>query len=1197
MTKRKFRVQWVAILCLIALLVGALSVFLFRNPVTAADLSGKGIREDFSGFTEGDLYRRTAEDYKGCVDESNWSEHQLTKEFSSPDDAGKLWRMMLYNGNIAPKRCGFNVPKYLAIENVTGNIGGNALKLSSSYSAKSWVGTKPSDMNNNSLVDNSTRFEMTVNKDVTVGATTYLRFRFMVPNEYSNINLYIKAGNGWPAHFVTIRGTEMRIAQNATVTATLQTGHWYDVLISAKYGEKQATMTIDGESYTVNCYVAFTSVEYPIFQAQPSVTEGYDSILYLDDLSLFEKTGDYSVLTDRMNVVSADYPLTESTLTVLRGTTAGEIRKSITMAYDVAMKITDGENELSDDAQVENGNTLVFTTADNLYTATVKISAIEDRPANKDASDTFNNVSFRIGKDSATDGNIYKGSATTLLDGVTASSVFGDGDSLSVARAPFKRAGDNGLIFRSDKTSTSARMTALRSSSLPYTAGYGHILEFDVIVTGEGGVLTVARTAASDTIAISPDGITFGGETAEILTDRYYRITWEITAGGVQNVYVDGVLLASKSGSASASGSGISFTMTKEKAVNAEFAVDNLLSYLQASVATPTADTSYPRSDVMNVTEASRTFYIQGANFDVKYLIGTFGQDDVALYDKDGNELTKGNFDRKTGYLVYYPKNNGTVKIYTLGNPSFSFSSIYADGMVLQRNRDITLGGFANASGIDATATLTDKDGVILAINQTKTVAGQFEITLPPMAAAKGLSLNIRIASGSEVFYDKTFTDVAIGEVWILSGQSNMAFEAKDMEDAAQYLANADNYGDNIRYYTQSRIGSFTPETDTKGGGWYVASAENLKAHAISGIGYVMATRLAEQFGDDVPVAIVNAYYAGSSIVAWFDLDTVQTKYENLYQTYLEKKAAGTPSSWNTIPSVCYNQLVHPIKGYTASGLLWYQGESDCGRPNLYGDYYKTLTSLWREWLHNDELPFVVMQLAPYPSKNYSAFRNLQYNMVQSDPYSYLISTMDDGPVFNAADNRDGYGYSHVHPAKKSGIGLRTADMILGAIYGIDLGRAYKAPEVISVKRDGEKVILTFDTELTLLYGDVVTGFTLNKVAAVGKIDGKTLTLTAAGVTEPTEVAYAQDTLTVVMKDGTVYRNVTNVHVGNDADSNKTYSDRSYTTFDAIGADGNKVTVKVGAGSHDVIRSTYGGNLTNESGYALPAFSLTVSAE
>ena len=44
MTKRKFKVQWVALLCLAALLVGSLSVVFFRSPATAAGLADKGFR-------------------------------------------------------------------------------------------------------------------------------------------------------------------------------------------------------------------------------------------------------------------------------------------------------------------------------------------------------------------------------------------------------------------------------------------------------------------------------------------------------------------------------------------------------------------------------------------------------------------------------------------------------------------------------------------------------------------------------------------------------------------------------------------------------------------------------------------------------------------------------------------------------------------------------------------------------------------------------------------------------------------------------------------------------------------------------------------------------------------------------------------------------------------------------------------------
>ncbi|HBJ18521.1 MAG TPA: hypothetical protein DDY70_02075 [Clostridiales bacterium] len=1185
MTKRKFRVQWVAILCLVALLVGALSVVLFRNTVTAAGLSGEGIREDFSSFNEGALYARVPADYADCIDESNWGEYSLIENFTAPDKSQK-WQVLLFNGNkdTSPKRYGFNTAKSVGVEAVEGNVGGKALKLVASYSPKSSLSKFPT------MQDNSARVNLLVQQNVTEGMTVCLHFRFMVPNEVSTIDFYPKAGNGWPGNFLTVRNTVMTFGSQ---TMTLVPGHWYDVVWSAKCGAKEATVQVDGVSSVISGTVSYTSLEYPVFQAYPSLTEGKDSILYVDDVACFEKAGDYSILTDRMEVVSSAHPMTESKMTVVGGATVDELRESITMGYDVTMKIMNGETEITDGAaDIADGYKLVFTTADGGYIVTVPIAVLPDRPTENDLSETFNNLSFVIGKNSAVDGNFYKGSATGLLEGVSASSVFADADSLSVARAPFKKVGDMALLFHSGKTSASADMTILRSSSLPYSAGYGHILEFDVIATGKGGTLTVGRTAVSDKVTIDIDSVSFAGSTLTIATKQYHHIVWEITAEGTQNVYADGVLVGTKTGSALTGAGGISFGMTKASAVDADFAVDNLTSYNKALAYTPVTDTSYPRSDVMNVTEESRTFYIQGANFDVNFLLGTFTEDDVALFDADGNQLTKGNFDRKTGYLVYYPKNNGTPKTYTLGNPSFSFSSIYADGMVLQRNKEINLTGFANASGIDATATLTDENGVIVAISTAKTTAGQFSIKLPAQSAAKGLSLTIRVASGAEVFYEKTFRDVAIGEVWILSGQSNMWLPVHQMEDAAEYLANADNYGDNIRYFTQSRTASFTPETDTQGGGWYVATSENLSSHEISGIGYVMATRLAEQLGD-VPVAVINAYYAGSSIVAWFDLDTIQSTYPALYDTYLDYKSKGTPSSWNNVPSVCYNRMVHPIKGYTANGVIWYQGESNCGTPALYMDYYKTLTSLWREWLNNEELPFMVMQLAPYGASSYPAFRNAQYNMVQNDPYSYLISTTEDGPLFSAADNLNGFNYAHVHPARKSSIGLRTADMILGEIYGVDLGRAYKAPEIVSAKRDGNRVILTFDSELSLLHGGVVEGFTLDGVVAVGIIDGNVLTLEAAGVTAPTTVAYAQDSITVVMKDGTVYRNIKNIHVGNDAQSDRTYADRSYTTFET--AEGEKITVR--AGSHDIIRSTYGGNLTNESGYAMPAFSLTVSAD
>lgn len=1187
MTKRKFKVQWVALLCLAALLVGSLSVVFFRSPATAAGLADKGFREDFSSFEEKTYYKRGPENYTGCIDKENWSEHAYTQNFKTPGNAQQGWQINLYNGNpgTKPKRIGLKTEKYFSVENVAGNAGGKAAKLFAAYAPGASLEFS------STLTDNASRLSMDINATVSKGATLYMQFRFMVPNTGTNVNIYPKANNSWPPDLFVIRGSELRIGKTST---TLVPGHWYDVIWSAKSGSKEATLLVDNVAYTYSWSSPYSSLQYPIFQAQASVTEGMDSILYVDDIAIFEKTADYSLLHDRMEVVSSSYPMTEEQFTVLGSVTAGEIRKSLTMRHDVGLKIMRGDEEVKDDTTaVVSGDSLVFATADGGYTVTVPVVGLPDRPAENDASETFDNLSFLIGKNSVAEGAVYKGSSTALLEGVSAASVFGNADSLGVTRAPLKREGDTALVFRSGKTSATADMTILRSASFPHTAGYGNVLEFDVIAAGKGGTLTVGRTAVADTIEIGTDTVTFAGKTLSVTANRYYRIAWEITADGVQNVYVNDTLVGTKNGDPLTAAGGVSFRMTKAGSVDACFAVDNLQSYTKAIAITPKLDTTSPRSDVMSVSEETRTFYlVPDANLDVNYLLGTFTEGNVALFDAEGNALTSGNFDRKTGLLVYYPKNNGTPKVYTLGNPSFSFSSIYADGMVLQRNKEIRLSGFGNASGADILATLTDKNGNLLAVASEKTTMGQFSVTLPALPAAKGLTLNIRISNGADIFYEKTFTDVAVGEVWILSGQSNMWLPVHQMEDAAEYLANADNYGDNIRYFSQDRAASFTPMTDTVNGGWYTATRKNLTTRAISGIGYVMATRLADQL-DGVPVAIIDAYYEGSSIVTWLDLDTIRSTYPSLYTTYLDYESKGTPSSWNKVPSVCYNQMVHPIKGYTASGVIWYQGESDIGISSLYTDYYKTLTSLWRGWLGNDELPFMVMQLAPYANIRCRDFRNAQYNMVQSDPYSYLISTTEDGPLFTAADNVNGFGYAHVHPARKSSIGLRTADMILGKIYGVDLGRAYKAPEIVSQRREGNRVILTFDSELSLLHGGAVEGFTLDGVAAVGIIDGNVLTLEAAGVTEPKTVAYAQDTITVVMKDGTVYRNIKDIHVGNDAQSDRPSADRSYTTF--VTAEGE--TIRVDADSHDVIRSTYGGNLTNESGYAMPSFSLSVSAE
>lgn len=1156
MTKVKFRVQWTALLCLAALLVGVLSVFLFRNTVTAQDALFDA-SEDFSSL-EGKTFKHTP--------------GGSTATASTPYTTSMKWVTVLYNQDDDGHTN--DTEKYVAFADVEGNDGGVAAKLLSAYA--------DNDANCHYNYE-SVRFYHEVGLSLKDDCGFMIRLRFMIPDRHTNARFYMKANSKeWPGNMFSVLNGKLTVG---TTVLTVDYGHWYDFTMIYSETAKKTTLVLDGVEYTPDSkYVSYDydRIEYPIMQCYRSSTGG-DSVIYMDDYRLCELSGDYSVLTDRMEVSPSTYTLRGDTAYLVGGMTLGDLRENTARSYDTEILLLDGETEITDDATlITEQHKLLFRTKNGVYKQTFSCSVPENRPADKEVTDTFDNSSFRIEAGTASENGYYKDSSTDLFKGVPSSVTFAAGDYIAVTKGPFLTGDNRALVLHSDAANRTANLKIV-TDTLPYIAdtGYGHIIELDVITAAAGGKLTLTRAGIADTVTVDGNGITFDGKTAKA-DGLYHHLTWEITAAGMQSLYVDGTLLSQKQMSGTLNGAGaLTVSLTKSAAVEATYAIDNLSSYITVQSVTPTKNTVSPSSSSVSFNEEEGTYYIQVSLRDVAYLTGTFGgEGSVAFFNKAGKQIKLGNLVPEDCYLVYYPAGNGTPKFYTYGSPEFSLSSIYADGMVLQRGREITLSGFSNATGMTVKARLTDAKGDLVAEGTGITEASRFTLTLPALTAQKDLTLKITIANEEETFLSETFRNVAIGEVWLLGGQSNMWLPLHMLEDAEAYLANADNYGDNIRYYSQARKASFTPEKETVDGKWLVATEENLRTTEISGIGYVCASRLASELGD-VTVAVIDVYYAGSSIVAWFDLDTIKSEYPDLYTTY-EKNLGTTPSSWNTIPSVCYNRMVNPIKGYTAAGMLWYQGESDCGNAK-YADYYKTLTSLWREWTKNDALPFVVMQLAPYAGSSYPSFRSLQYNMVAADPHSYLISTSEDGPVFSMADNVNGYGYAHVHPARKSGIGLRAADMILGEVYGVSFKSAYKAPELLSAVQSGSSVILTFDTELSLLHGTKVEGFTLNGVAAVGVINGKTLTLTADGVTEPTVVAYAQDTFTVVMKDGTVYRNITNVVVSDD---------RQTTTFKCDGK-----TVTVGAWSHDVLRSTYGGNLTNSSGYALPAFSLSVTAE
>ena len=104
--------------------------------------------------------------------------------------------------------------------------------------------------------------------------------------------------------------------------------------------------------------------------------------------------------------------------------------------------------------------------------------------------------------------------------------------------------------------------------------------------------------------------------------------------------------------------------------------------------------------------------------------------------------------------------------------------AIFSDGMVLQQSQLVRIWGTAEV-GEDVKVTFGDQSHSSLA-----DPTGKWSIILNPMNA-NAQPADLVVAGKNTI----TLKNVLVGEVWICSGQSNMAFELSSVDGARQELA------------------------------------------------------------------------------------------------------------------------------------------------------------------------------------------------------------------------------------------------------------------------------------------------------------------------------------------------------------------------------------------------------------------------
>ena len=462
----------------------------------------------------------------------------------------------------------------------------------------------------------------------------------------------------------------------------------------------------------------------------------------------------------------------------------------------------------------------------------------------------------------------------------------------------------------------------------------------------------------------------------------------------------------------------------------------------------------------------------------------------------------------------------------------FTLPHIFTNGALFQGNACLSISGKASP---DAKVTAyIEKNGASFCSALTKTDAdGQFTVSLHTPAPSFD-TYTVTLTCADNVH---TMTDVLFGELWLASGQSNMEFAnvsnpgCKDMyaEIAAKTIRVY-----HVDYPSFGADGSFPWEPDTMmTGHWYNADDDKNLGH-VSALGTKFVSDLYDFLNRnaDVPVGFLNATWGGTSMPSWFKLEELD-KDAALVERMKKLGNYPVPETWNTrgggnFQQTCsqYNVKIAPLEGVKVRGVIWYQGENECGGQywhRMYADYLRFYHKMYRRLF------------AAYPD-NFMMISSLIYPWTYGSSGECNVGYLNDAFIETALESPDKFAYAPItdleptwsyhqgnhpiHPANKYEVGYRMARLALTNVYGDDGMKS--SAHLSDVKQDGDTLRLTFAGTCGALkingaaHGLYIAGDDGIYLPAEYEIEGENvLILHSDAIAEPKHAAYAVQSLDV----------------------------------------------------------------------------------
>jgi len=453
--------------------------------------------------------------------------------------------------------------------------------------------------------------------------------------------------------------------------------------------------------------------------------------------------------------------------------------------------------------------------------------------------------------------------------------------------------------------------------------------------------------------------------------------------------------------------------------------------------------------------------------------------------------------------------------------------NVFSDNMVLQRDKAIKVWGWASPG---------EKVRVLLSGKAAETTAGadgEWKVELPAMGAGGPHTLTVTGKNTVKI------SNILVGEVWVCSGQSNMEFELKWARNAQQEIKNADY--PRIRMLLVPRTPAGLPLNDVKAR-WFVCSPANPAVANFSAVAYFFGRDIHKAL--NVPVGMIAASQGATQIEVWTapeglaDVPALRGSIAGIAAAAssarkrlienLDALEAAIPAARaalakgrplppglvmaSPLPAeggpVLYNGMIYPIIPFAIRGVLWYQGESNCGDGMRYFDKMKALVGGWRKVWQQGDFPFYSVQITPNRYDGRLPFLLEAQIASMSIPNTGMAASTD------TCDPSDNYGGGH--PRNKQEIGRRLALWALAKDYGRK-NIVYCGPKYKSTKVEGRQIRVSFDH----VGGGLVTrdnkapdyfeiaGPDGKFVEAAAKIDGATVVVSSDKVANPTAVRFA----------------------------------------------------------------------------------------